>query len=127
MPDLSKQRYNALNYKQIKVAVDPDVAIDFKAACAEADVSMAGVLSEFMVKYSKTPIKKILSDDPFSTRRKRRHIVKNIISQMEQLLFAEERYVDSVPENLQGSKWHELAVESISVIQEVIDLLNEIY
>jgi hypothetical protein len=46
---------------------------------------------------------------------------------MDQLLYAEETYRDSVPENLQGSKWHEASEHSIALIQDVIDILAEVY
>ena len=46
---------------------------------------------------------------------------------MEQLIVAEETYRDSVPENLQGAKWHEAAEHSLAVMQEIIDLLHDIY
>ena len=123
----SKQRWNAEHYTQIKVCIMPETADAFKAACAAAGVSMASVLSKFMADYSQTPIKSKTSNDIFATRRKRRGVIKDIISQMEQLALAEERYRDNIPENLQNSKTYDAADQSVSVLYEIIDLLGEIY
>jgi len=123
----SKQRWNASRYTQMKFNIKQDIASAFKATCTVAGVSMASVISVFMLKYSQLPVKNKLPPDLFATRRLRRKYVKNIIMQMEQLLIAEERGRDNTPENLQGSKWHEAAEQSIDVIQEVISLLEEIY
>ena len=113
-------------YTQIKVSVDPETALEFKKSCNAAGVSMAGVISKFMADYSQT-IKHKPPGDPFGTRRKRRGVVKNIILQMEQLADAEERYLYNMPENLRNSVNYETAEQIISVMQETIGLLEEIY
>jgi len=134
----AKQRWNASHYRQLKISVNPDTATLFKAACAANNVSMAGVLSKFMDEYSHTDsnderqsktelCSKDKSFNTLETRRKRRNAVNNIMLQMEQLMIAEERYRDSVPENLQGSKWYDAAEHSIELIQEILELLSEIY
>ena len=120
-----RDRWNAAHYAQVKVSVKPDLAADFKAACAANGVSIASVLSGFMAKYTKTAPKP--KADPYGNRRRRRKLVAGIIAQMEQLIVAEETYKDSVPENLQGAKWHEAAEHSLAVMQEIIDLLHDIY
>ena len=125
--NVSKQRWNASRYTQLKFNIKHDIASAFKATCTTAGVSMASVISEFMAKYSQLPAKNKLLPDPFATRRLRRKYVKNLILQMEQLVAAEERWRDNTPENLQGSKWYEVAEQSIDTIQEVISLLEEIY
>jgi esterase/lipase len=130
MPDpsnASKQRWNAAHYTQVKASVDPAIAAAFKDACAASGVSMAGVLSNFMAGYSRMAEKNRTPAEPLSKRKQRRAAVKDIIAQMEQMVAAEERYLDSVPENLHGSKWHEAAEASISAMQEIIDLLGEVY
>jgi hypothetical protein len=102
---------------------------------------MAATLQTFMSEYSQSrlespqdmnlPIAKTTkeqsSKDPYATRKQRRAAVMALLFQMEQLVFAEERYRDNIPANLQGSKWYEAAESSISAMNEVIDLLNEIY
>ena len=134
----SKQRWNASHYRQLKISVIPDTAALFKAACAANNVSMAGVLSKFMDEYIRAaskgehqskadPCTKNNPPKTFETRRKRRDAVNNMKLQMEQLMFAEERYRDAIPENLQGSKWYDAADHSIELIQEILELLSEVY
>jgi len=124
----SKQRWNASNYTQVKLSVKPDIAASFKAACAANEVSMASVLSAFMGEYSHAPNNgKKPSVAPFANKRLRRGAVKAVIKQMEQIVLAEEHYRDSIPENLQGGVRYEAADQSIDIMYEVIDLLNDIY
>ena len=123
----SKQRWNATHYTQMKFSIKPDIADAFKEACAAADVSMAGVISEFMVNYCQMPSKIKPPSDPFATRRLRRKFVKGVVRQFKELQVAEERGRDNTPENLQGSKWYEASEQSSDAIQEVIDLMEDIY
>lgn len=123
----SKQTWNAAHYTQIKFSINPETAAAFKTACAAANVSMAGIISEFMTNYTERPANSTANAVKVATRRQRRATVKVILSQIEQLLFAEECYRDNIPENLQGSKWFESAEQSIAVMQEIIELLEEVY
>jgi len=123
----SKQRWNAAHYTQVKISVNPDIAAAFKDACAAAGVSMAAVLSSFMADYSQTVIKDKLPADPFATRKQRRRFAKNIMTRMEQLADAEIRYRDNIPGNLQGSIRYEAAEQSIAAIQDVLELMEQIY
>jgi len=125
----SKQRWNASHYAQVKISVKPEIANAFKAACAAANLSMASVLSAFMADFSNTGIPKKSSTHAmlFDSRRNRRRAADKITLQMEQLLLGEENYYNNVPESLQGSKWHDASEQSISVIQEIIERLGEIY
>jgi len=126
--NMAKSRWNDAHYKQIKVSVDPELAAAFKRACRIADVSMAGEISKFMSEYCKTGKKrKTEVKDDFSTRRKRRKSVADIISRMECIRDAESLCHDNVPENLRGSSAYEDAEESLSTMDEVIDLLESIY
>jgi len=127
-----KQRFNDAHYVQIKVAVKPDVASAFKAACADSGVSMANVLSGFMSEYVGTAMKKEVFTNQTrtyftSTRGNRRRGVKELIQKMEQIRDAEEQYQENIPENLKSSKFSEAAQESVSVLNEVIELLETAY
>jgi len=53
--------------------------------------------------------------------------VDAIISQMESLAIAEERYRDNMPENLHGSLRYEDADRSVDAANEAIERLREIY
>jgi len=123
----SKQRWNATNYTQVKISVKPELAVAFKAACAASGASMASILSGFMASYSQNPVKYGPPADPYATRKLRRRAVDAIISQMESLAFAEERYRDNMPENLHGSLRYEEADRSVDTAYEAIDRLHDIY
>jgi hypothetical protein len=123
----SKQRWNSAHYTQLKVSVNPELAAAFKKACAEAEVSMASVLSEFMAAYSQSAQAPKPAADIYATRRLRRKAVNAIIAQLEELTLAEERCRDNIPENLQGSKRYDDAEQSISSAYGAIELLREIY
>jgi hypothetical protein len=122
----AKKRWNASHYTQIKVSVDPDAAAAFKTACAATGISMAAVLTEFMMKYSDVAKKRKPAPD-YSTRRIRRAAVSSIVRQTEQIMAAEERYRDNIPENLQGSVVFEKADECVSLLEEAIELLGSVY
>ena len=123
--NISKQKWNAAHYSQVKVSVKPELAAAFKAACAANAASQASVLSGFMAEYSHIPAKH--QNTRLNSRKARRSAVKALTAQLADILAAEESYRDNVPENLQGSKWHEASEASISVICEVLDLMGEIY
>ena len=152
LPDSSsgsaKDRWNASHYVQVKISTKPETAAAFKAACAAADVSIASVLSRFMSEYSqnsstsgnsgaddsrqaprlcRTCYKANLDDNPFSTRRKRRAAIKAIILQIEQIAAAEKTSRDNIPKNLQESDVYEASDESLGLLDEVKELLAEIY
>ena len=121
-------KWVAANLKQVKVAVNPDIAISFKSACETEGVSMASELSRFMAEYCKVSKKRapVLQED-VSTRRKRRKLVTDTIGRMKRVRDAEIRYKDNFPENLRGTSMYESTEESISVIEETIELLESIY
>jgi len=122
----AKKRWNAAHYTQVKVSVVPEVASAFKSACAAANVSMAGKLTQLMAEYSNTMITRKSKPD-YSTRRQRRAAVHSIMQQLEQIKDAEESYRDNIPENLQGSAVFDLADQCASLMDEAIDLLDGIY
>ncbi len=123
----SRQTWNAAHYTQVKVSVNPNTAASFKAACAAREISMAGVLSKFMAEYSQTPNDVKAVKEPIATRGQRRAVVRNIVLRLEEVLLAEERYMDNIPENLQNSVRHEAAEQSIEAIQSAVELLKEAY
>jgi len=108
---------------QVKVSVVPEVAAAFKKACASANISMAAELSRFMANYASGSVKHKAAQD-FSTRRKRRIIIKRILVELEQIRVAEERFIDNAPENLQDAPIYETAGEYISILDETIELLS---
>jgi hypothetical protein len=129
----SKTRWNAANYTQVKVSVDPALAATFKNACDAAGVSMAAMLSRFMAEYCAAPDRKPVKNKraaysgDVSTRLKRRNAVNAVIEQMERIKGAEELYRDNIPDNLRGSMHFENAEQSLSLMDEAIDILMSIY
>ena len=123
----TKREGSGASGKQVKALVDAGTADAFKAACAKAGVSMARELSRFMLEYSKAAKKPKLPEDDVSTRRNRRKRVSAIIMQMERIRDAEQGYYENFPENLRTSAPYESSEESISVMDEVIGLLEAIY
>jgi hypothetical protein len=122
----AKKRWNAKHYTVIKVSVNPEVAADFKAACAASGVSMNGKLTQFMAEYCGAPANRKSKPD-YSTRRQRRAAIKCFIEQIGQIRDAEERCRENVPENLRGSAAYEKADECASLLEEVVELLESIY
>ncbi|MBC1616441.1 hypothetical protein HB904_09595 [Listeria booriae] len=62
-------------------------------------------------------------------RRKRIQATLNILSEqldlLEQLKDEEQEYVESIPENLQGSERYEVAEEAAANLEEAYDLVND--
>ena len=129
----AKARWNAANYVQIKVSVHPEIAKAFKAACAAADVSMAGELSRFMAGYAavkaadQAAVIKTRDADSVSTMKKRRKTVRAVTGLLEQVRDAEELFIGNAPENLQSAPIYENAEQYLSVLDDVIVQLGEIY
>ena len=123
----AKQRWNAGRYKQVKISTKPETAAAFKAACAAEGATMAGTLSEFMLKYAGQPggqSRPAISVKTLKDRRKAAAFVHDIIAA---LLDAEEKFIDNAPENLSNSTRYELAEERVSKLQDVLEEMGEVY
>ena len=123
----AKQRWNNANYVQLKVSVRPEIAAAFKAKCLDANVSMASEISRFMsgqINESR-PVKP--SSDPYATRQKRRKALCYLINQLKAIMYAENRYLGNIPENLQNSMFYEAAEHSVSSFEEALDILDGAY
>jgi hypothetical protein len=124
----AKTKWNSANYKQVKVSIDPKVADAFKTACGTAGVSMAGELARFMAEYCGFSKNQRQAPSPdVSTRSKRRKAVAEAIGLMEIVRDAESSSHENVPENLRGAAAYDAAEESISMMDEAIELLGGIY
>jgi hypothetical protein len=113
-------------YTQVKISVDPVLAAAFKAACAASGESMASALSRHMAAYSKAKGNKKPPGD-YSTRQRRRRAVGKIIVSLEAIKQAEEAYAGNIPENLQNSVRYDDAEQSVSVLEDAISMLAEVY
>lgn len=65
--------------------------------------------------------------DNFTTRPNRRIATERLIRQLELIKEAEERYMDNIPGNLQGSVVYEKAESTVSALDEAIELLASAY
>ena len=118
------------SFKQLKVSVEPDLAASFRAACMNAGVSMAAELSDFMAARAGTALgaaSKATNNDGYDTRAKRRHLVNQIVNQLEIIMEHEDAYRLKIPENLQAGQAYENAELSIDTLEQAIDLLKEAY
>ena len=124
----AKARFNAKTYTQVKVSVRPGTAAAFKEKCRENCVSMAGVLSRFMEEYSGTALEcGAATAEDASTRKKRRKMIDDVIRTMTLIRTGEEKYKDNMPENLRNSVNFESSEESVARMDEIIEMLNDIY
>jgi len=128
MAQSAKDRWNSANYRQLKISAPPDVAESFKSACAANGVSMASVIVRFMREYAAlgaAPGKP--KADPTATRRLRRKGVRAAIAAISDILDAEIRYLERIPESFHGSDAHVDAERSVEAMEAAIDALEEIY
>jgi hypothetical protein len=122
----AKQQWNASHYAQVKVSVKPELASAFKNACVAANASMTSVLAQFMTEYCTGKVRTNAAPD-YTERRKRAVAVKRLVRQLSLIMSAEACYMESIPENLQGSLLYERAEQTVSVLEEAIDLLETAY
>ena len=112
---------NNISYTQVKISIEPVVAESFKLACKAANISMAGVLSQYMAKFSGLDSNGKSHD--LSTKRQRRAAITKIIQQLERVKVSEEYCRDRIPNNLQNSPTFESADRWAAGLEEVIDIL----
>ena len=114
-----------IQYKQVKITVEAKLAETFKSACISTNTSMAGVLTEYMAKYSKSTQEK-KPKPSLSTKRQRRNAIEIIVQKLEQIKESEEEYKERIPENLQISAVYETAEQWIEMLDEAIELLDSL-
>jgi hypothetical protein len=123
----AKAAWNASHYAQVKVSVDPGLAVAFKAACAKDGVSMAKDLSGYMRRRTQTHLPETCATVRVATRKDRRATVDRLIGQLKSVIAAEEAYKDNIPENLVSSRRYDDAEAALSGLEEAIELLLEAY
>lgn len=81
-----------------------------------------------MAEYCAAPIsKKTTVTNPVSTKKKRRNTVRALIHQLEQVRDAEEQAKENIPENLRGAGIFDASEESVSLLEEAIEILEGVY
>jgi enamine deaminase RidA (YjgF/YER057c/UK114 family) len=122
-----KQRWNDGHYTQVKVSVPTEIAASFKAHCSAACVSMASEIARFMSAQSGASHSSKTSADPLATRQQRRRALNKVIALLEAIIDAEQSYADNFPANLQSSSPHDAAEQTVSALDEAVNILNEAY
>ena len=125
----AKTRWNAANYSQVKAYVPPETASAFKTACTAAGVSMNSALSQLIADYCgmQSGIKPARVTDFVSTNRKRRKKHEELLRQYIQLRDAQEWANENVCENFRDTEQFEAAEVRLDKMDEVIELLEDIY
>ena len=124
----SRKRWNAANYKQMNIAVRPELSEDFRKACEQNQIPMREVLTVFMAAYSTAPsLPKSPKGPSYNERRKRRKAVADILAQLEEIRNAEENYKENIPENFKTSSRYESAEHAVEALGEVIVLLESAF
>lgn len=122
-----KQKWNQAHYTQVKVSVPHDLAKAFKDICLAEDVSMASEISCFMRDKTSSICQNKLPPEPYKTRPKRRKAVLAIIEQLENIMQAEMRYLDNIPDNLRASIRFEEAEQTVSCLDDAVNFLSQAY
>jgi hypothetical protein len=108
-------------YTQIKFSIKPSIVSEFKAKCRFANVSMASEISRFMSGQA------ITKKQDTTTRQHRRKAIKSMVKELEEIMDAEQRYMDNIPENLQSSRTYEAAEQTVQALEEALGILTEAY
>ncbi|MDR2570142.1 MAG: hypothetical protein LBD23_07565 [Oscillospiraceae bacterium] len=114
--------------KQVKITVEPEIANAFKKVCEDNGVSMTSEISHFMeeranIFYKSKKMKKIKRND----RGGRRKEIAKYIIQLEKIRDAENDYKNKIPENLQSGAAYESAEQTVDLLEQAIDILNEAF
>jgi len=106
---------------QVKFTIDSATVAEFKARCAQKNVSMASVINQFMK--TSRPAKNAKTQ--FHTRPMRRKAVQEIVVLLSEILGNEEIYRDSIPE--QFAQRIDAADQTCEQLSEAIACLEGAY
>jgi hypothetical protein len=111
--------------RQLKIWIDTSLAVAFRAACDAAGTSMTRELSGFMSRRTQmnAPVRELCA----GTRGERRTAVRRIAALLACVRDAEERYMENIPENLQGGAAYEAAGMAVDTIDQAIAILEEAF
>jgi hypothetical protein len=126
----AKRKWNKEHYTNITAAMNPELASKLKTKCEENCVSVTSVITGLVAGYLgieiPTPKEKPQKKAPDNRGRRSRELWKHIAA-IEEICSGEERYLESIPENLRGSIRYENAENSVEHMQSAIDELREAY
>ena len=129
MPDKGyeyRKEWNAKNYKQLNVALPPDLAESFKAVCEAHGEPARQVIVRLISEFVESPVPTKKDDsEAYGTRGKRRKAAERVIVQIRDICDAEDGYMNSIPENLQRSVRYANAEKAVSLLTEAIEAMEE--
>ena len=114
------------DFKQINIAVRPQLADAFRVACAQAQIPMREVLVRLMAAYcaDPPPLPKETKAQNYASRAGRRKATAAIIEQLAKIMVAEEEYRHRIPKNFQTSSRFEAAEQAVEALDEAIGILQ---
>ena len=123
-----RKEWNAKNYKQLNVALPPNLAEAFKAACASRGETARQVVVRLISDFTEEPIKPRGTDaEPYGTRGKRRKAAGLLLEQLKAICDAEEAYRENIPENLQGSVRYANAEKAVGLLADAIEAMEDAF
>ena len=130
MPDRGykyRKAWNTENYKQLNVALPPDLAAAFKAACGANNEPVRQVVARLISEYAAMPPprRQAAAAPDFSTRKARRLAARAILDQLEELREAEEWYRDNIPESMYNRR--EEAENAVTAYEDAIAAMEGLY
>ena len=119
-----RKKWNAENYKQLNVALPPDLATAFKEACEANGEPTRQVVVRLVSEYAQKPPqkKRTAAASDYSTRKARRVVAQAILEQLKALREAEEEYMASIPESMYNRR--ESAENAFTAYDEAITALE---
>ena len=126
----AKRKWNKEHYTNITAAMDPELAAKLKEDCKKRGISVSsvitGLVAGYLVSEAPVPKERPQAKSPDNRRRRSRELWKHIAA-IEDICCGEQRYLDNIPENLQGSVRCENAENSVERLRSAIDELREAY
>jgi hypothetical protein len=123
----TKQKYNNKHHTQVKVSVEQEIALAFKAKCIAGGILIAGEISSFMSAVVSNVVLQKPQTDAVATRGQRRNAVEKLIWRIEAVLDAESAYLENIPENLSGPRFYEASERTVAAPEDVLNFLAEAY
>jgi hypothetical protein len=127
----ARRKWNAEHYLQFKLSAEKSLIAAFKDACAIEGSSASGVVRAFMQEYAngkRTPQAATqATQHRLSTRGDRRKGIAAAIATISQIREAEEAYLNNIPDNMQGGARFEAAAQTVAVLDDALDALQDAY
>ena len=122
-----RKKWNADNYKQLNVALPPELAAAFKEACAAHGEPIRHVLLRLVSEYAAMlpPRRRAAAAPDYSTLRARRNATQAILDQLEELREAAEEYMDNIPESMYNRR--EAAENAVAAYEDAIAAMEDMY